>query len=253
MIGTLGLSESGEAKSELNLPLMFLNTLEMTAMNSQSHDDEWNAILASYEESRQRVARFEVAPPGLPWVEGVDVNAIYPRQCYERAYEYAVHESRWLEKHHLVHGEASLAMGGHSWVELPNGLVFDGVFQRFYRREDYYGEMAHATPWYIYDAIAAHRFGVTLKVSPGDWWSHVGLPMIWNRPPISINDQYARELIDNYYLKSDEAMLSTLPKYVLLGLAERQGIKIGKSAKKVELISMLMASVKTAEQDVERN
>jgi hypothetical protein len=146
-----------------------------------------------------------------------------------------------------VLGETSLALGGHAWVELPNGLVFDGVFQRFYRREDYYGEMAHATPWYIYDAIAAHRFGVTLKVSPGHWWRHVGLPMIWNRPPISINDQYARELIDKYYLTSGEAMLTTLPKYILLGLAKRQGIKVSNSVKKAELIETLIASVKTAE------
>lgn len=36
MIGTLGLSESGEAKSVLSLPLMFLNTLEKTTMNWDS-------------------------------------------------------------------------------------------------------------------------------------------------------------------------------------------------------------------------
>jgi hypothetical protein len=218
--------------------------LGVQSMNPQSHDDEWSLIVASYEEGRQRAARFEVEPPGSPWIEGVDVNAIYPRQCYERAYEYAIHESRCLEKHHFVLGETSLALGGHAWVELPNGLVFDGVFQRFYRREDYYGEMAHATPWYIYDAIAAHRFGVTLKVSPGHWWSHVGLPMIWNRPPISINDQYATELIDKYYLTSGEAMLTTLPKYILLYLAKQQGIKVGQSVKKADLISLLMQSQK---------
>lgn len=243
MIGKLGISGSGKAKSVLRLPLIFFNTLEITAMSPQSHD-EWNDIVASYEEGRHRVKRFEVVPPGSPWIEGVDANAIYPRQCYQRAYDYAIHESRCLEKHHLVHGETRLALGGHSWVELPNGLVFDGVFQRFYRREDYYGEMAHATPWYIYDAIAAHRLGVTLKVSPGNWWSHLGLPMIWNRPPISINDQYAMELIDKYYMQSGEAILPTLPKYVLLGLAKRLGIKVGTSVKKAELISLLMQSLK---------
>jgi hypothetical protein len=96
-MGSSSLSGSGEAKSVLRLSLIFLNSLEIAAMNSQSHDDEWNDIVASYEESRQRVKRFEVVPPGSPWIEGVDVNAIYPRQCYERAYEYAIHESRCFE------------------------------------------------------------------------------------------------------------------------------------------------------------
>lgn len=42
-------------------------------------------------------------------------------------------------------------------------------------------------------------------------------------------------------------MLTTLPKYILLYLAKRQGIKVSNSLKKAELIETLMASVKTAE------
>jgi hypothetical protein len=60
-------------------------------------------------------------------------------ECFRRAWEYAMfHEAIGAM---LVHGRlfASRVDGGcgHAWVELPGGVIFDGVTQRFYDGERY--------------------------------------------------------------------------------------------------------------------
>jgi hypothetical protein len=207
-------------------------------------DDEAIKLFELYEQARRVYARCEQTPPSSPWIEGVTLDRIYPQDCFNRAYTYTRDSSRSYEKHLLVHGETSLALGGHAWVELPNGLVFDGVFQRFYRIEDYYGEMAHAKPWYFYEPKAAVTLGSHLQASVGIWWARLGLPMILNRPPIHIDEKRAWELLVNYYSQFDEARLRGVQRCVLRQVAEFLGVVGAMRMKKNDLITAIFNSPK---------
>ncbi len=61
--------------------------------------------------------------------------------CYRQAYYFVVDDAP--DGSHLVHGHIkagadSTQLIGHAWVELPGGIVYDGVLQRFYRLDGYY-------------------------------------------------------------------------------------------------------------------
>ncbi|QDT24348.1 Rho termination factor N-terminal domain-containing protein [Gimesia chilikensis] len=204
----------------------------------KSNADYW--ITAIYERRRREVAQYEVSPPESPWTEGVEQDVIYPQDCYLRALKYSTDVRRYGKSHRLVHGETLLAFGGHAWVELPNGLVFDGVYQRFYRREDYYGEMARATPWYIYEPDAAVRLDSYLQTSIAKWWITLGLPMISNKSPIYINEEYVCELLQKYYAKSSEDVLKTMLTYALRDVASGCGIDGARRMKKKDIISAIL-------------
>ncbi len=66
---------------------------------------------------------------------------VFYRLCYKKAWDYFVdHES---ERPVLVHGIRGRLgnleyPNGHAWVELTGGIVFDGVYQRFFQKKDYY-------------------------------------------------------------------------------------------------------------------
>lgn len=222
--------------------MIFLNTLEMTAVKPDARDHDREELVSIYEESRQRAAPFEVVPPEQVWTGGVEFDAIFPRECYKQALLYSIGSTRTGKGHQLVHGETSLALGGHAWVEIPGGFVFDGVFQRFYRRDDYYSDMAHATPWYVYDEAAVHLLSVHFRHDPGSWWSLLELPMIFNRPPIHISFEYARELLAKHYVRSGEQVLKRLSKDVLASFAEILGIEFERGQKKADLVRLLMQS-----------
>ncbi len=192
-----------------------------------------------YERSRQRKARYEVTPPGSPWIEGVELDSIFPQDCYWQAYRYACDTPDRLGNcgHKLVHGETSLALGGHAWVELPNGIVFDGVYQRFYRHEDYYGDMALARAWYIYEPNAALPFHYHLECSHASWWVALRLPMISvGRPPLVIDRQQGWELLMAYYSRFDEERLRGVPLNILRSVAKHCGIAGVWRMKKADLI-----------------
>jgi hypothetical protein len=83
-------------------------------------------------------------------------------KCYQEALDYLhLHAADWPGAR-LVHGRA----GGvaHAWVEFPDGVVFDGVFQRFYRQRPYYAVLA-AVVQEVYDAKEATR----LMLATGTW------------------------------------------------------------------------------------
>ena len=76
-------------------------------------------------------------------------------QCYKKAWEYAVdHE---VEGMRVVHGTYGGGLNiDHAWVELPEGVLFDGVTQRFYQREGYYS-ISKAIKEVEYDVITLCR------------------------------------------------------------------------------------------------
>jgi hypothetical protein len=89
------------------------------------------------------------------WKEGTNTGYVYPRQCFWRSLEYAIHPARrTVPEVWLVHGESDFSLGGHAWVELPDGLVFDAVLQRWYR--NYYGsDGQNGRAWYKFTPDAA--------------------------------------------------------------------------------------------------
>ena len=59
---------------------------------------------------------------------------IYWKLCYKKAWDYVCGRNDVI----LCHGLYTKYQVGHAWVELPGNIVFDGVMQRFYAKEDYY-------------------------------------------------------------------------------------------------------------------
>lgn len=213
-------------------------------MNPQKFDDEQRKReVDEYVQMRQSLARFEVVQSEWEWTGGVDFDAVFPHECYKQALLYSLGSTR--HGHTLVHGTTSLDLGGHAWVELPGEIVFDGVFQRFYRRDAYYGDMASAIPWYMYDGAAVLFLARHFKHDPGSWSTMLDLPTIADRPPINISLEYAKELLDAYYVRSGEVVLKKLSKEVLLGLAKRREIEATRSTTKTDLITLILQSRKS--------
>jgi hypothetical protein len=99
---------------------------------------------------RRRATTVALAPHGRPvdaaLACGTRPGRRYWGDCYRRAADYVL--ARVLrggpcpsvEGLTLVHGtcRAGLLQWGHAWVELPGGLVFDGVRQQFYEPAGYH-------------------------------------------------------------------------------------------------------------------
>lgn len=79
---------------------------------------------------------YEVDPPDK-YKTGKE-RCYYEKMCYRKAYEYFVDVKP--EGGVLVHGVYTDIKFGHAWVELPGDIVFDGAYQRFYKKDDYYRE-----------------------------------------------------------------------------------------------------------------
>lgn len=109
-------------------------------------------------------------------------------------------------------------------------------------RDDYYGELTRAMPWYVYDEAAVLLLSVHFRHDPGSWWSLLELPMIFNRPPIHVSYEYARELLAKHYVRSGEPVLKRLSKDVLVSLAELLGIEFDRKHTKSDLVRLLMQS-----------
>ena len=67
-----------------------------------------------------------------------------------------------------MHGTAApgAAVWAHAWVELPGGLVFDGVRQRFYDRAGYYRVLRRTAEAIYRPAEAAARLRATQRYGP---------------------------------------------------------------------------------------
>ncbi len=131
------------------------------------------------------------------WLEDVDVGAVYPQECYYRAHRYATHPGRMEEGVFLVHGETGLLFGGHAWVELPDGLVFDGVFQQFYPL-DVWDQEAIPHRWYKFTPLAAGIITARLrKTHPGLYRWDAVLKLPWGDPakPLVIDGDMANQLL----------------------------------------------------------
>jgi hypothetical protein len=152
-----------------------------------------------YERSKQRYAKYAVSNVRSVWMEGVQPHAIYPHGCFYRAYRYATDLVRLPERGiRLVHGQCTLALGPHAWVELPDGLVFDGVLQQFYLIEDWEEEIL-GQAWYKYTPSAAALILANMPVTHDgqricQWDAELKLPW-FSGVPLEIDLDKAWELI----------------------------------------------------------
>jgi hypothetical protein len=144
-------------------------------------------ILTYFEQTKAEYSKYAVSDVNPIWRAGVDEQAIYPRECYARALHYAL-GLRQSEGVFLVHGESVFSLGGHAWVELPDGLVFDAVFEQFYRHEAYYDKnIIMARAWYKFTSHAACVIAYNMPETDHDlipcrWDTRLKLPWISGDP-----------------------------------------------------------------------
>ena len=148
---------------------------------------------------RRHLAKLAGAEVGVgrKWRVGTTRRAIFPGECFYRAALYVYQPDLFsAEGLWLVHGENTMARNRHAWVELPDGVVFDAVLQRFYGRKGYYDGTV-ARPLYKYTPAAASIIPLHLPKSPdggtlyGDWHEPLDLP--WPDPtnPIEVDEERA--------------------------------------------------------------
>ncbi len=93
---------------------------------------------------------------------GTRPGRIFHRGCFRRALRYVLDHGEERPDVRLVHGRVlTQAIGepvriDHGWVEFADGIVFDGVLQRFYTKAGYYAAQ-RATVADVYDLHAAAR------------------------------------------------------------------------------------------------
>lgn len=137
---------------------------------------------------RVRSARRKAVLVALtPWIRpvaadlwcGTRPGKRYWADCYRRASEYVLARDPErglclpIDGMLLVHGVCGddHVLWAHAWVELPGGIVFDGVRQQFYQRDGYY-RILRATAEATYDAPAI-RAQMRTRKHYGPW--HEGL------------------------------------------------------------------------------
>lgn len=159
-------------------------------------------------------------------------GAIFLGYCYTESFTFLLHlglearqsaaARRLLSQSWLVHG--TRIGGGHAWVELPENVIFDGVFQRFCRKQSYYRlQKAHAyqkfrpgaafmlmehlirtdlTPearlssvddLLLFILVALNRRDVSEKVN-FNWWHRLGFRNSPKRP-VLVDQKAAQKLI----------------------------------------------------------
>jgi hypothetical protein len=141
------------------------------------------------------------------WKEGTTPDTIYPHECFYRAYRYIADLDLHLGNDdgvYLIHGECCLAWGAHAWVELPGGIVFDGVRQRFYSQ----AVLGPAAVWYKYTRSAANLLAANIcRKAPACYAFYEPLKLPWGDPsnPLVIDFDKAVEYLVSSGIRPDLA------------------------------------------------
>jgi hypothetical protein len=154
----------------------------------------------------ERLRPAEVADVPAAWRVGTTPDTPYPGDCYYRSFRYVSKHCTSIQPLWLVQGEYWLG-ARHAWVELPDDLVFDGVMQRFYRKDAYY-EIQGARAWYKFESGAAVLVAINLPSKDGltqygYWDSILGLPWADPANPTVIDYDRAWELLVSSGLRAD--------------------------------------------------
>jgi hypothetical protein len=143
-------------------------------------------------------------PPA--WRALTEPGRTYPGECFERSSTFITELSLALADAVPARGSLWLMHGAyhigqpHGWCELPDDVVFDGIFQQFYARQAYYDTVC-ARPWYKYTPDAAILVERNMPLNPdgtipvGWWHRHLKLPWADPNNPTEIDFGRAWELI----------------------------------------------------------
>jgi hypothetical protein len=157
----------------------------------------------------ERLRPAEVTDVPEVWRAGTTPETLRPGECFFRSFRYVSEHFASGVPMWLVHGEYLLG-ARHAWVELPDAVVFDGVMQRFYRRDAYYSIQV-ARAWYKFESPAALIIAANLTVGEdglvpyGAWDVILKLP--WADPdnPTMIDADRATDLLVTSGLRPDLA------------------------------------------------
>lgn len=100
-------------------------------------------LYISVKEGRDTFAAHEV-DVSASYRRGAHSGRVFPKDCWHKACRYVVEhvdDGAMLVHGTCADGEDPDFRFEHAWVELPGGVVFDGVFQRFYEQASYYAAM----------------------------------------------------------------------------------------------------------------
>lgn len=104
-----------------------------------NNEYSFEVVKAIIKIDREKLTQHEVEPEEI--YKTGKPRRMSPKNCYQKAFKYVSSKSK-LDGVLLVHGlykpYAVPHHSGHAWVELPNDIVFDGVIQRFYKKQGYY-------------------------------------------------------------------------------------------------------------------
>jgi hypothetical protein len=101
-----------------------------------------------YKKMVLELAPYEVDPPVQ--YQTIKRKTFSPNECHWTAYKYMMSLDKAVaEKTVFIRGyykelaraeddRDTMLTAGHSWVELPGEIVFDGVLKRFYEAKEYY-------------------------------------------------------------------------------------------------------------------
>jgi hypothetical protein len=141
------------------------------------------AYLRVGRELLEQAEQVEVAPG---WVRRTWPRRRYPQQCYQKTLKY-VREHAHIAGMRLVHGVICHARPvsplDHAWVELPGGIVFDGVVQAFFTRDSYRRVMS-AVPLDSY-SVSESELLLSQHGHPGPW------NLRWVPTPAQLQAYYA--------------------------------------------------------------
>jgi hypothetical protein len=131
----------------------------------------------------EQAEQVAVAPT---WTRRTWPRRRYPQQCYPKTLKY-VREHADIAGMRLVHGVISHAGHqtplDHAWVELPGGIVFDGVVQAFFTC-DSYSRVMSAVELDSYTPSETEQL-LTRHGHPGPW------NMRWVPTPTQVRAYYA--------------------------------------------------------------
>ncbi len=139
----------------------------LASLEPARREAQWAAFQRVGRELLGRARVVEVPPA---WTRRTWPQRRYPQQCYGKSAGYVVDHPD-IAGMRLVHGVVQHGTPplplDHAWVELPGGVVFDGVVQAFFSRHSYYRVMSAVpldtyTPSHAAQMLRAHRH-------PGPW------------------------------------------------------------------------------------
>jgi hypothetical protein len=158
------------ALSRLNTAGVYLTRSARSSMAKLDPAPQAELKAAYLRVGRELLEQAEQVEVAAAWVRRTWPRRRYPQQCYQKTLKY-VCEHADIAGMRLVHGVIShsrpVSPLDHAWVELPGGIVFDGVVQAFFTHDSYRRVMS-AVPLDSYTLSESQQL-LSQHGHPGPW------------------------------------------------------------------------------------